>query len=418
VAAELPPPDAELACAWWDMTPEGFWVGRNIPKLPQPLEAFAASRGLEAAIVRERLDRAREVLYRARARRVPPGLDDKVLAGWNGLMISAFAEGYRALRDRRYLEAATRAAEFVTGNLAAPGGRLHRSWRRGTTRGAGVLEDYAYLGNGLLDLYEAGGAWHWFEAAERLASRVRTGFAAPGGGFFATSDAHEALVVRFREGGDGATPSANAEAARLLARLGYHRGDAAMLAEAAGALAAWAGALRQAPRAFASSLLVADLLLDGPVELALVGPARDAGTEALWAAPGALHPRASSPTARRARPCPRCSRGRRRWAAPRRCTSAGISVARRRSPTRRGSLSERGRTDRSRSARLPVPTIFRSPWPTQDSFSTTFGTGRPGPRKAAARPGSRSSTRRASSRLASDSTSSSTRAASSNSTGS
>ncbi|HEX9165938.1 MAG TPA: thioredoxin domain-containing protein [Gemmatimonadales bacterium] len=286
VVAELPPQDAELACAWWDITSEGNWEGKNIPNLPQPLEAFAASRGLEAAAVRERLDRAREVLYRARARRVPPGLDDKVLAGWNGLMISALAEGYRALRDRRYLEAATRAAEFVIGNLTAPGGRLHRSWRRGTTRGAGVLEDYAWLGNGLLDLYEAGGAWHWFEAAERLASIVRTGFAAPGGGFFATSDGHEALVVRFREGSDGATPSANAEAARLLARLGYHRGDAAMLDEAAGALAAWAGALRQAPRAFASSLLVADFLLDGPVELALVGQATDPGTEALWAALG------------------------------------------------------------------------------------------------------------------------------------
>jgi hypothetical protein len=286
VRAELSPEDAELACAWWDITPEGNWEGKSIPNLPEPLETFALARGFEPGPLRARLARAREQLYRARLRRVPPGLDDKVLVGWNGLMISAFAEGYRAFRDRRYLEAATRSAEFILGNLAGPDGRLRRSWRQGATRGDGVLEDYAWLGNGLLDLYEAGGPWRWFAEAERLAHTIRAEFPAPGGGFFSTPAGHEALIIRFREGADGATLSANAEAARLLARLGWHQGDVALQEEAAAALEAWAGAVRQTPRAFPGSLLVADLLLEGPVELALVGAAEDPRTEALWAALG------------------------------------------------------------------------------------------------------------------------------------
>jgi hypothetical protein len=286
VRAALPEEDAELACAYWEIAPGGNWEGTSIPNLPEPLEAFAASRGLEVEATRSRLARAREALYLVRSRRVPPGLDDKVLTGWNGLMIGAMAEGYRVLRDRRYLEAATRAAEFVLVRLALPSGRLVRSWRRGATRGEAVLEDYAYLGNGLLDLYEAGGALRWFEEAERLAAILREEFAAPEGGFFSTAAGHEPLLVRFREGNDGATPSPNAEAARLLARLGYHRGDDRLLGKASGALGVWAGAIRQAPRGFASSFLLADLLLDGPVELALVGDPATPATEGLWAALG------------------------------------------------------------------------------------------------------------------------------------
>jgi hypothetical protein len=119
-----------------------------------------------------------------------------------------------------------------------------------------------------------------------LADVIRTVFAAPDGGFYSTAADHEPLVVRYREGADGATPSANAEAARLLARLGSHRGDAGLRDAATAAINAWAGALRQGPRAFATTLAVADFLLDGPVEIGIVGAADDGRTEALWAALG------------------------------------------------------------------------------------------------------------------------------------
>jgi uncharacterized protein YyaL (SSP411 family) len=278
--------EARLICEYYDITDAGNWEGHSIPNTPQPLEAVAERLGLEPGVLARRLEAARARLYEARRRRVPPGLDDKILTAWNGLMIGALAEGARVLREARFLDAATRAAEFVLGALQTPDGRLSRSWRRGRARLAAYLEDYACLADGLLDLYEAGGPARYLAEAQRLVERIRSDFTAPEGGFFSTAADHEALVVRHREGHDGATPSANAVAARALARLSYHLDRADYRDEALRAVRAYGAAIAQHPQAFPASLLVAEFLLDGPVELAIVGARQDARTEALWAEMG------------------------------------------------------------------------------------------------------------------------------------
>jgi len=272
---------APLALAWFDITEDGNWEGRNIPWTPMPMRDLAARFGLSEVDARRQIAAAREALYAARGRRVPPALDDKLLTAWNGLMIGAMAEGARVLGDARYLAAAAHAADFCLDRMRGPDGRLLRSWRGGAAHIAAYLEDYAFLGDGLLDLYEAGGDIRYLEEARGLAERIAAEFASEEGGFFSTAAGHEALVVRHREGHDGAVPSANAVAAQLLARLAAHldREDFRRLARSA--IEAWGAAATREPRAFAQSLLVLEFLQQGPVELAFIGRWDDPATGAL-----------------------------------------------------------------------------------------------------------------------------------------
>jgi len=185
------------------------------------------------------------------------------------------------LGERRWLEAAIRAADFLLEHLRAADGRLLRSYRRGAAHLDAYLEDYAFLGGGLLDLYEAGAGDRYLTEARRVAERMAGEFASPDGGFFSTSQDHESLLVRHREGHDGAVPSANAAAAQLLARLAAHDGRDDWRALAEGALLAWGGPMAREPRAFAESLQALDFLRTGPVELAFVGAATDPALQAL-----------------------------------------------------------------------------------------------------------------------------------------
>jgi len=277
----LDPEQARRFCAYYDITECGNWEGKSIPNTPEPLETVASRLGVEPRELWSSLETARTRMYQARGGRVPPGLDDKILTAWNGLAIGALAEGHRVLGDRRYLEAAVRCAQFVLRALRTDGGRLLRTYRAGRAHLDAYLEDYAYLAGGLLDLYEAGGAPFFLEAATALAERLRSGFAAAEGGFYSTAEGHETLIVRHREGHDGATPNPNAAAAEVLARLSFHLGRAALREEAERALRAYGKHLSRQPRAFAKALCVVDFLIEGPVELALLGAPGGSGVEAL-----------------------------------------------------------------------------------------------------------------------------------------
>ncbi|MBM4362913.1 MAG: aldo/keto reductase, partial [Deltaproteobacteria bacterium] len=278
-------PDTEAFCAYYDVTPEGNWEGVSILRTPRALGAVAAELGTTEDALATTLAAARRRLYAARLGRVPPLTDDKVLASWNGLMISAMAEGARVFGDARYRESAERAAEFVLGVLSRPDGGLYRTARGARAHLPGYLEDYAFVADALVDLYESGGSERYLKEALRLAERLVADFGDPeGGAFHQTAHQHEALIARLREGHDGALPNANAVAARALARLGAHFDRKELRDRAAAALLAHGQALQRAPRAFVTSLGVLDFLLEGPVELALVGPRDSAETRALAAA--------------------------------------------------------------------------------------------------------------------------------------
>jgi uncharacterized protein len=220
-------------------------------------------------------------LLSLREQRVPPGLDDKVVAAWNGLAIAALAETGALLEAPEYLSAALAAAELL-GRVHLDDARLVRTSRGGEPgTGTGVLEDYADVAEGFLAMCAVTGDASWLDRAGRLLDVALEHFADGEGGFFDTADDAERLVRRPRDPTDNATPSGqSAVAGALLTYAGYtgssrHRDAAERALGVAGALA------ERFPRYAGWGLAVAEALRDGPREVAVVGPADDASTRAL-----------------------------------------------------------------------------------------------------------------------------------------
>ncbi len=277
--------DARRICAYYDVTAAGNWEHTNVLHTAKSVEAVAKELGISAGELRDTITRLRPKLYAARTKRIAPGLDDKVITAWNGMMISAMAEAGRVFGLPRYREAAERACDFLLKALSTSDGRLLRTYRAGTAHLNAYLEDYAYFAEGLIDTYEAGGEERYLLASVRLAERMLADFAdSQHGGFFTTATGHEALIMRSREGPDGATPSGNAVAASVLGRLSYHFAREEFRQAATAAVRAYGRQIARYPRAFAKSLIVVDLLMNGPVEIALVGRPGESGTQALRAA--------------------------------------------------------------------------------------------------------------------------------------
>jgi uncharacterized protein len=275
---------AEEFAFFYDVSPEGNWEGRSVLHRTRSIGEAARALGSSAPELEQSLARSRETLLAARSERVPPLLDDKVLTAWNGLMIGAMAEGYRVLRDRRYLASAERAADLVLRELRRADGGLYRTRRAGRSHLDAYLEDYAYLGDALVTLYEAGGRAEYLAQALALAERMVKDFGDGDGALHGTSTGHEALVARPRDSHDGALPSSNAIAARALARLGRHFDRADLSERARKAVEAYGALIGRAPRAFATSLGVLELLDAKPLELVVIGHAGATDREDLEAA--------------------------------------------------------------------------------------------------------------------------------------
>ncbi len=274
--------DARRICAYYDVTPAGNWEHKAVLHTPQTVASAAEELGLTVDELQRTIERVKPLLYAARATRIPPGLDDKVITAWNGMMISAMAEAGRVFGMGRYRAAAERACDFLLSTLSKPDGRLLRTYRTGTAHLDAYLEDYAYFAEGLIDTYEAGGSERYLLAAVRQAEHILADFSdREYGGFFTTATGHEALIMRSREGPDGAIPSGNAVAASALARLSYHFGRDDFRQAAAAAVRAYGRQIARYPRAFAKSLIVVDLLTGGPVEIAVIGLSGDSGADAL-----------------------------------------------------------------------------------------------------------------------------------------
>ena len=274
----LPADQARAFCAYYDITPQGNWEGASVVNTPTSLAEVAADLDLDEAQLSDLLARAIDKLYAARQERVPPLLDDKILTSWNALMIGAMAECGRVLSEERYCQGATAAADAVMATMCREDGGLFRTRRKGKSHLDAYLEDYAYLSDALVDLYEATGEVRQLERARDLAERMVKDFHdSDAGGFFNTAHDHEKLVVRMRDGQDGAIPSANAMAARALVRLSWHLGKSDLRELALGAIRAHGKLIERAPRAFCASLRVVDALLEGPVEAVLAGLTEDAG---------------------------------------------------------------------------------------------------------------------------------------------
>jgi hypothetical protein len=198
----------------------------------------------------------RETLLEARAKRVRPATDDKILTAWNGLMISALAKAGAALDEPRFLDAARNAARFCLGTMRDDDGRLLSTYRAGRARLPANLADLAYLAAGLLDLFEADGDVTWADGALTLVEQAREHFAdKERAGFFFTADDAESLFARPRDLQDGALPSSNGVMAEVLVRLGELAGRGDLMDDADRLFATLQPILASAPSAFARLLL-------------------------------------------------------------------------------------------------------------------------------------------------------------------
>ncbi len=277
--------DAQIFIDAYGVTEHGNFEGKNILFAACDLDVLAAMHKIPVADVEARLDAARQKLFVAREQRVKPARDEKVLTGWNGLMLAAFAEAARVFNRDDYRVVAECNAAFLLREMRperSPAGaepknmRLLRSWKDGRARLNGYLEDYANLAEGLLALYETAFDARWFVAARELADALLAHFADPRGGFFDTSDDHETLVTRPKDLQDNAVPSGNAMAATVLLKLGAFTGDNRYADAAARALRGVQRMLVAAPLGFAQWLCALDFALGKPNEIAIIGAGQDA----------------------------------------------------------------------------------------------------------------------------------------------
>jgi uncharacterized protein YyaL (SSP411 family) len=265
-------------------TPAGNWEGANVLWRPYPAGAVAEELGVDPNELARDVDQARAKLFEIRERRVHPATDDKVLASWNGLAVSALAEAGRAFGEPRYIDAAVQAAEFVLANLRDPSGRLLRSWRDGRAGRPGYADDHALMAEACLTLYETTFQLRWFEAARALADDLlRLFWDAERGGFFQTGSDAERLVIRPKELFDNAVPSGNSAAADVLQRLALLTGEQEYERAGVSALRLVRDHLARAPSGFGQALSALDLYVARVPEVGVIGDPAGADTRALVA---------------------------------------------------------------------------------------------------------------------------------------
>jgi len=263
--------------AAYDVSPGGNWehstiLNRNaLPDLQDPAS--------EAALAD-----ARAILLATRNDRIPPALDDKILADWNGLMIAALARAGLAFNRPDWCDAARRAFDFVCDRMQSDtpeGIRLQHSWRDGSARHTATLDDYAQMARGALLLYEATGEAGLIDRAQAWVATVDRHFwDATANGYFFTADDADDVIVRTKNAHDNATPSGNGTMVEVLARLFYLTGDTRYRDRADALVGAFAGEIARNAFPYAT-LMMAAAMLDRAVQLVIIGHRGDAATDAL-----------------------------------------------------------------------------------------------------------------------------------------
>jgi uncharacterized protein YyaL (SSP411 family) len=227
IEADLAPQGAVLAITLYGVTPRGNFEGRNILHLKQGLEAYAESLNLTLTSLRKQLDRINLEMLQIRNRRTPPLRDDKIVTAWNGMMITAFAQAAQLLDDPEYRKTAIEAAEFVWQHNRHGKGKLWRVHLDGDSSIPATQEDYAYLAEALLYLYDLTADSQWLQRAEELAGALTSRFLDGDNDGFFMNEAESGITAMGRpkdEGSDNAMPSGSSVAIHVLQRLWQRTG--------------------------------------------------------------------------------------------------------------------------------------------------------------------------------------------------
>jgi uncharacterized protein YyaL (SSP411 family) len=263
--------DAALFCAYYDVTDGGNFEGENILNINRSLADVAKDCGVSVKGLSEALERGRNKLFEVRERRIKPDRDEKVLTAWNGLMLASFAEAAAIFERDDYLEVARQNAQFLLDNLRREN-LLLRTYKEGQAKLNGYLEDYAFLADGLIALYQTTGELRWLVEARSITDRMLEEFwDEKEGGFFFTGQSHEELIVRSKDFFDNATPSGNSVAAEVLLHLGALVGNEDYTRKAVTILRLLSEHIKRYPSAFGRLLAALDFYLSSPKEIALIG---------------------------------------------------------------------------------------------------------------------------------------------------
>jgi len=262
--------DADLFCLYFDVTDGGNWEGNNILCNNLNISTVAFNFGIPEEKVREILKACSERLLRVRSTRASPGLDDKILVSWNSLMITAFAKGYRVTNDPRYLIAAKTCIAFIEKNLYV-NGKLLRTYKNGTAKIDGYLEDYSYFVNALLDVFEIEPEPSYLKLALKLGHHLVDHFwDSENNSFFMTSDNHEKLIIRPKNNYDLSLPSGNSVSAFAMLRLYHMSQEQKFLDIATKIMESQAQIAAENPFGFGYLLNTISIYLEKPVEITII----------------------------------------------------------------------------------------------------------------------------------------------------
>jgi len=284
----LDPVEAELIIKMFNLKEEGNFeeeirgkkTGTNILYLVQSPDTLASRLEVPKPEIEARAKKAKEKLYAARIKRKRPGLDDKVLTDWNGLMIAALAKGFQTFGEKKYLEAAEKAADFILKTLYSPGQRLLHRYRDEVAGIAGTADDYAFLIHGLLELYEAGFELRYLKAAISLNRELLEHFWDPAqGGLFFTADDSEALIFRKKEFMDAAIPSGNSVEMLNLLRLARITADPELEDTAETLKKAFSNQIRKIPSGYTQFLSALEFETGPSYEVIIAGKPESSDTQ-------------------------------------------------------------------------------------------------------------------------------------------
>jgi len=278
--------DAALFAAFYDVSATGNFEGKSILNINYSAADVALKAGVSLDDLSEALKQGRQKLFAAREKRIKPGRDEKVLTGWNGLMLASFAEAAAIFDRPDYLIIAKDNASFVLNSLFKDG-LLLRTYRSGQAKLNAYLEDYAFYADGLVTLYQVSGELRWLESAVLLVDRMIEEFwDDEDGGFFYTGKSHETLIVRNKDYLDNATPSGNSVAAEVLLNLATITGIDNYRRTAVALLRLMTSSIKRYPSAFGRALGAVDFYLSTPKEICIIygssTPNRDALLDEVW----------------------------------------------------------------------------------------------------------------------------------------
>jgi hypothetical protein len=264
--------DADLFCLYYDVTDGGNWEGNSILCNNINISTVAFNFGITEEKIRVILKSCSDKLLKVRSMRVSPGLDDKILVSWNSLMITAFVKGYRVTNDSRYLDAAKNCVSLIENNLFVDD-KLLRTYKNGTAKIDGYLEDYSYFTNALLDLFEIEPEPKYLKLALKLGHHLVNHFwDSTNNSFFMTSDDHEKLIIRPKSNYDLSLPSGNSVSAFVMLRLYHLSQDQKFLEITTKILESQAQMAAENPFGFGYLLNTLSIYLEKPLEITIINP--------------------------------------------------------------------------------------------------------------------------------------------------